>query len=610
MSLLRREKRMAVCWATSVTRMILICALTVACAERTPAKLGQCSGCQSVRSGEENANSSRREFDIRLRQIGASVGFVSASRKVRPRDRFPLSATARLLAAQNEFEAVQLVISARRAVRMLRVTVDSPLRGPNGAEISSSRVWLYRVGYYDVKVASNSEGSAGRWPDPLIPDVDPYVGERRRAFPMNVPAGENRSVWVDIHVPQGQTPGTYEGSLVLHRGSEKLGRIGFTLRVGRFRLPSTASLATAFQMDYEQPCMAHTGTDTCDKKWNNQKAYELRERYVRAGLEHRFSIYNIAFQPPHLTEKLFVRYMVPFINGSARTRLRGARVTSVRLDDDRDLDKWIAFARKYRFLDRLLYFPVDEPANDAENWEKFLREARKLHGFDPKARILLTAPLAEVRANKALEHVDLIVPVVNHIEGRSEEGNPYAGNQRALYDKWLGSKQGRAVWGYQSCMSHGCGECGQPSPSAVDRGWPNRVIDTSAVQNRAFPWLAFLFDLSGELYFEVAEQLSTAWDPNGQCKFSGSGDGTLLYPGTPDRIGGRTDIPITSIRVKMIREGIEDYEYLKMVAKQNRAKAKRIARDLFPHAYSCRRSPEALARARRKLFELLDQRAP
>src|SRR5262249_42223366 len=49
--------------------------------------------------------------------------------------------------------------------------------------------------------------------------------------------------------------------------------------------------------------------------------------------------------------------------------------------------------------------------------------------------------------------------------------------------------------------------------------------------------------------------------------FGGNGDGTLFYPGRPDRIGGHSDVPIESIRLKLIREGLEDYEYLALLAK-------------------------------------------
>jgi hypothetical protein len=44
----------------------------------------------------------------------------------------------------------------------------------------------------------------------------------------------------------------------------------------------------------------------------------------------------------------------------------------------------------------------------------------------------------------------------------------------------------------------------------------------------------------------------------------GNGEGTLWYPGRPDKIGGDTHIPVASLRLKLIREGQEDYEYLRL----------------------------------------------
>ena len=55
--------------------------------------------------------------------------------------------------------------------------------------------------------------------------------------------------------------------------------------------------------------------------------------------------------------------------------------------------------------------------------------------------------------------------------------------------------------------------------------------------------------------------------------FGGNGDGTLFYPGLPDLIGGSTHIPVESIRLKLIREGLEDYEYLALLEKSRGQKA-------------------------------------
>ena len=43
-------------------------------------------------------------------------------------------------------------------------------------------------------------------------------------------------------------------------------------------------------------------------------------------------------------------------------------------------------------------------------------------------------------------------------------------------------------------------------------------------------------------------------------------DGRLFYPGTPDAIGG-PDLPVSCLRMKALREAIEDYEYFDLLDK-------------------------------------------
>ena len=43
------------------------------------------------------------------------------------------------------------------------------------------------------------------------------------------------------------------------------------------------------------------------------------------------------------------------------------------------------------------------------------------------------------------------------------------------------------------------------------------------------------------------------------CRFAGgNGDGSLSYRGTPSKIGGATEVPVASIRLKHVRDGQED----------------------------------------------------
>jgi glycosyl hydrolase family 123 len=134
---------------------------------------------------------------------------------------------------------------------------------------------------------------------------------------------------------------------------------------------------------------------------------------------------------------------------------------------------------------------------------------------------------------------------------------------------------------YQSCMSHDCG-------GTNARGWPSYMIDALAVRNRAMQWLLFSKQTTGELYWETGYALYAkrdAWID--QWAFTGNGDGTLFYPGTPAKIGGTSNVPIASIRLKMIREGMEDFEYLTKLASfgpSAKQEALQIATAQFPDA--------------------------
>jgi hypothetical protein len=358
-------------------------------------------------------------------------------------------------------------------------------------------------------------------------------------------------------------------------------------------------------MGWSDPCVAHTGYSSCSASWSETAAPPLRALYLRAGLEHRFTISDTDFQPPFgASQAPYEANILPLVDGTAGTRLPGAKLTAVRIDGgDSDLGQWVAYAKAKGFFDRLIYYPVDEPATSGA-WSTLVSGAQALHAVDPQGRIIITSTIQEADQNSATNAVDIFVPVINYLEDKA--GSSYTGDQTGKYAAWLAGKASRRLWTYQSCMSHGCGSCGTPSTTSYWTGWPNRVIDSSAVQNRCLPWLAFWLGVSGELYFQTTHQLATAWDANGQCAFSGSGDGTLFYPGKPSVIGGTKDIPVESIRIKLIREGMEDYEYLVLAAAKDAAKADTVARGLFPHTYSCDQTPAQLEAARDQLFALLD----
>ncbi len=137
------------------------------------------------------------------------------------------------------------------------------------------------------------------------------------------------------------------------------------------------------------------------------------------------------------------------------------------------------------------------------------------------------------------------------------------------------------------------------------------MIDVPATANRIMEWLTWKYRIQGELYYNMNEAFSRPADPwKDVYMHGGNGDGTLFYPGRPDQIGGTTDIPIESIRLKLIREGLEDYEYLNLLSQMgDRDFAGQWVDKIVKKPYLWESDPEALYAARKQLGEKLNEKA-
>ncbi|MEN9799411.1 MAG: hypothetical protein RL653_3107 [Pseudomonadota bacterium] len=500
-----------------------------------------------------------------------------ASVKIRPGDRVGEGMDVSLVAARNEFVSFQVVVhGADTGAQGVRASLEG-LSGPG--RIGPESVTLYREAFLDVAKGSGGTKDLGPWPDPLIPERDEVAGEPRNAFPFDVPEDEARAVWVDLHVPAEAPPGTYRGEVKVS-GSGLDARVPVRVDVVPAQLPSTSSLPTAFLLYPGNPCKVATGDPECGG--DARKAAQVLEAYVRLALDHRVTLPNAftvgrdgsdwaAFDAAH----------AEWMEGGLETRLAGARLTSAQITARRELPSFRAWAAHFRergWLDRLYDYTGDEPPYGI-SFEEAARRAAWTREADPALRTLLTTTAQALSEYGLGSAIDLVVPVINHVDGTEA---PYVGNQRAAYDAHL-SRPGTGLWVYQSCMSQGCA-FGTNAPENGDAGgWPSYMVDRSAARSRAMPWLAWKYDARGELYYETGLALTSAWTD--QFRFNGNGDGTLFYPGTPDRIGGQTTVPLPSLRLKQIRLGQQDYEWLKLVADAgDPAFARRVVDELLPSA--------------------------
>ena len=521
----------------------------------------------------------------------ATVWTAVESEKIRPQERARAEKSGIIAAAKNEFEAFQVVVTGPASG--VSVTADA-LRGPGTVPAPK----LFREAIIGLANASAVDGATGAFPDALVPDVDDVVGEKRNAFPFDVPAGESRAVWVEFHVPADAAAGTYTGSVTVH-ASDGDTQVPVQLTVWDFALPSTSSLKTAFGMTYGGVAKAHGAS--------GEALTALRQHYAQLALDHRFTLSGL-WDDGQRDWSHFDNAYGPFLDGNASTQLQGAKLTSLQsganLNSAAEHSDWAAHFKSKGWFDRLFQYTCDEPPITCQ-WSDITSRAQNAKQADPAFRTLVTTDMDQAQKNGALGAIDMMVPLVNFMDDRGFDayGWTQGGLTRSQYDLFLKQPE-KELWLYQSCMSHGCGgtvDIGNPTADQLYfTGWPTYAIDASNVRARAMEWFSFSYDATGELYYETTQGYydhDDAWTDEWQ--FSGNGDGDLFYPGTVAKIGGKTDIPIASLRMKMLREGMEDYEYLKLLSAVGGADdAKKIAAQLFPKAYQADAKPADLMAAR------------
>ena len=148
-------------------------------------------------------------------------------------------------------------------------------------------------------------------PDPLIPDVDSFVHEKRNAFPFTVPAGENRQVLVDLFVPPGTAPGSYTGTVTVVFAGGSTTVLPFKLTVHTFILPSTSSMGSEYGITSRSLLaghhMCHPGALCPANASNAAQRFDLYLRYLDMGLMHRIS------GASHLNDE---RWTIPAADGN------------------------------------------------------------------------------------------------------------------------------------------------------------------------------------------------------------------------------------------------------------------------------------------------------
>jgi hypothetical protein len=157
---------------------------------------------------------------------------------------------------------------------------------------------------------------------------------------------------------------------------------------------------------------------------------------------------------------------------------------------------------------------------------------------------------------------------------------------------------GDSVWSYTALVQRAPPY--HPRYEAVrDKDPPYWHIDRPLLVYRVPTWINRQYGITGLLYWSTVTRVIEPWlNPAFAHPRHYNGGGYLFYPGVPCGMDG----PIASMRLKNLRDGMEDYEYFVLLEQRCGADTvQRIVDRIAPTWWDYTRDPQALLDARREL---------
>lgn len=385
--------------------------------------------------------------------------------------------------------------------------------------------------------------------------------------------------------PPGTPPGEYRGTVTVAPEGVAPAAVDLTLRVWGFELPATPTLKTGFDF-YEYLVRRYypRNEGEGEAEWRKRIDALCRDYYLDM-LRHRISpIHNVG--NPSLVGVEDGGYLLDFAEfdrrvegylAAGQTDFGIAIEARVVPDEGIWSDGWYGFTgpdavrgvfrsfgkhlERRGWLGRAYTYVIDETYRGVESLTRLIHEGH------PGIRTMLTCTPEEGYPN-----VDIWCIRLNNFDGETA---------RRFRDR------GKEIWLYVA------------SPT---RPFPTIILDSPSIETRIIPWICRRAGATGLVYWCV-----NYWhlaDPmeNPMTWPDQNGNGSLYYP--------HPSGPVGSIRLEVLRDGMEDYEYLRMAAekKAGRELEERVAA-VAASGWDYSRDPERLLRTREALGRFLDAAA-
>lgn len=491
-----------------------------------------------------------------------------------------------IFAARNEYEGFQLVVTAGVAgARGVQVSI-APLRHPDGGELP---VAVFRERYVPVTTPSPfSPYPPQRWPDILLPaTTGNAVAAEYRAFPHDLQAGENLPVWAEVYVPVTAKAGEYSGAVTVTADGVPPLQLPVKLTVWDFALPSRSPLRTVFGTNWYRVAKVYG----LDRSGNNADDNGVIRRYNDFLLDHYLSPESFWDATPQRDAqdrpdvgRTFAGLGTVTENMRHYMQEKQASVYTYAFGDTYPFDKvlgenrgkastfmaaYAAWCGALAGEQRRCYTDpsfLDEP-NSAEDYAEIRRwgaffDAVPAPRYAPIHFQITETPVPDDPAWGNL-HGAADVWVARFYDFWKDVdylGNKVTGQRQAAGDE---------LWAYTGLVVDlDDYKRLNPKADALKGHYPPVwQMDYPAINYRLPPWLFHHYGVTGLVYWDTLEWFAGAdvWrdaasfrsEDADQTLFNG--DGLLVYPGRRGGVG--FDGPVPSLRLKWVRDSVEDYMY-------------------------------------------------
>ena len=481
-----------------------------------------------------------------------------------------VSQPLRIAAARGEFEPFQVVIRAPSAQTM-SVNVSAFSKGTDALPPPT----IHRVDYVNITTAGDAYDRFGPWPDPLWP-LD-------NGGSVSFPANQNQPLWFTVQVPWDAAAGIYRATVSVGSAS-----IPVELEVWDFALPRRIHLLSEWGFDWSDVVETYRGTvggsvqgcywtvvDALKQDFINHRlipkgvAWPAGLNYP-GGIEYdcnghldadAWGVWDFATLggkyihgqdgfnggygfpafldfgprsnwPPDSLPYSFCGVARSGVLGSSQYQAQWKQYLAA-------LDSYIVAAG---YDGAGYYHIVNEPQTRAD-YTIVGQTSALTHSAAPYLRQMVSEQVEPEIYNYPGAKIGIWMPTISNYE-------PVKSHDRQ-------KNHGEQVWWYYLYGD--------------DPPLPNRIlISHPGMESRITPWLAWAERVDGLLHYSTTDWSTNPWNtPN--VTGQDNGDGFLFYPPHKDNTplancGENGHRLVPSIRWENLRDGMEDYETLWLLA--------------------------------------------